>query len=269
MIIGGVAASLLGKPRFTADVDVVALIEDKKLPSLLKAAKRLGFETRIKDAVGFAQKNRVLLLKHTKTGINVDLSLGLLPFEIEAIGRSKRFKIANITFNLPTPEDLIIFKAVAHRPKDIEDIREIVKIHARVNKTFIKKTIIEFARALEMPELWEDIKTKQANLMMLGNIANYIIDLERQKIAKGKLSMEDQWILSRYNSTLRKVTELYDEYRIDEVIGEIERLFVQLSKDYIKLVRDRAGSDSAVLETLREVYLGILKMFSTICNHLN
>ncbi len=159
MIIGGVAASLLGKPRFTADVDAVALIEDKKLSNLLKVAKRLGFKARIKDAVEFAQKNRVLLFKHTKTGINVDLSLGLLPFEKEAIKRSKRFKIANITFNLPTPEDLIIFKAVAHRPRDIEDIAEIVKIHTKVNKKYIKKIVKEFARALEMPEIWQDIES--------------------------------------------------------------------------------------------------------------
>ncbi len=159
MIIGGVAASLLGKPRFTADVDVLVLIEDKELPNLLKVAKRLGFKARIKDAVEFAQKNRVLLLKHTKTGINVDLSLGLLPFEKEAIKRSKRFKIANVVFNLPTPEDLIIFKAVAHRPRDIEDIAEIVKIHTKVNKKYIKKITKEFARVLGMPEIWQDIES--------------------------------------------------------------------------------------------------------------
>lgn len=159
MIIGGVAASLLGKPRFTSDVDVVALIEDKELPNLLKVAKRLGFKARVKDAVEFAQQNRVLLLKHIKTDINVDLSLGLLPFEKEAIKRSKRFKIANITFNLPTPEDLIIFKAVAHRPRDIEDIRDIVKIHTKVDKKYIKKITKEFAHILEMPEIWQDIES--------------------------------------------------------------------------------------------------------------
>ena len=145
MLIGGVAASLLGKPRFTADIDAVALIEDEKLANLLKVAKRLGFKARIKDAVEFAQQNRVLLLKHIKTGINVDLSLSLLPFEREAIKRSKRFKIANITFNLPTPEDLIIFKAVAHRPRDIEDIREIIKIHTKVNKKYIPPMLASLA----------------------------------------------------------------------------------------------------------------------------
>jgi predicted nucleotidyltransferase len=158
MLIGGVAASLLGKPRFTADVDAVILIEDEKLANLLKLAKRLGFRPRIKDAVEFAQKNRVLLLNYTKTDINVDLALGLLPFEKEAIKRSKRYRIANITLNLPMPEDLIVFKAVAHRPIDIEDIREIVKINTKVNKKYIERIVKEFARALGMPKIWQDIK---------------------------------------------------------------------------------------------------------------
>jgi isoleucyl-tRNA synthetase len=112
---------------------------------------------------------------------------------------------------------------------------------------------------------WEDIKAKQGNLNMLSNIANYIIDLEKQDIPKGKLGIEEKWILSKYNSSLKRVTELFDRYRLDETIGEIESLFVSLSKDYIKLVRDKATTNSSVLETVREVYLGILKMFSTIC----
>ncbi len=65
----------------------------------------------------------------------MDLSLGLLPFEKQAIKRSKRFRIANIAFNLPTPEDLIIFKAVAHRPRDIEDIAEIARTRGVVFHT--------------------------------------------------------------------------------------------------------------------------------------
>ncbi len=31
MIIGGIVASLLGEPRFIADVDIVVLIEDKDI----------------------------------------------------------------------------------------------------------------------------------------------------------------------------------------------------------------------------------------------
>jgi hypothetical protein len=159
MIIGGIAASLLGKPRFTADVDVVILLEDDKdISTVLKLAKKFGFSPRIKNPVKFAQKNNVLLIRHIRSKINVDISLGFLPFEKDALKRRKLYKIKNLSFYLPAPEDLIIFKAVAHRPQDIIDIQQIINNNPKVDIKYIKKIINEFARVLEMPELWKDIE---------------------------------------------------------------------------------------------------------------
>jgi len=115
---------------------------------------------------------------------------------------------------------------------------------------------------------WEDIKVKQRNLILLDNIANYILDLEKQKPKKGKAGIEERWMISKYHSTLKRVSELFEEYRLDETIGEIESLYMQLSRDYIKFVRGKAGENSVVLGTLKEVYIGILKMFCTICPFL-
>ena len=42
VIIGGVAASLLGTPRLTADIDVLILLSTEHLPELLQAAKAEG-----------------------------------------------------------------------------------------------------------------------------------------------------------------------------------------------------------------------------------
>ena len=41
---------------------------------------------RIPDAIEFAHETRVLLLRHAPTGIDIDLSLGALPFEEELVG---------------------------------------------------------------------------------------------------------------------------------------------------------------------------------------
>lgn len=109
---------------------------------------------------------------------------------------------------------------------------------------------------------WEDIKVKQRNLLILMNTMNYLLDLERMKPKKGKLGIEEKWILSRYNSTLKDVTKLFDDYHLDETITEIENLFLTLSRDYIKYVRDKSTVNSVVLETLKEIYAGILKMFA-------
>lgn len=157
IIIGGVAASLLGQPRLTADVDVVLLLSIADLPVLLEAAAEEGLVPRIADALDFARRHRVLLLRHQESGINVDVSLGMLPFEVEAVERSTIYRVGPLELRLPMPEDLIVFKAVAHRPTDLEDIRVIIENHPYLDRERIRRWVKAFAEALEMPELWEDI----------------------------------------------------------------------------------------------------------------
>ena len=157
VIIGGVAASMLGTPRLTADVDAVLLLSVGRLPKLLEVAAELGLVPRIANAELFARRNRVVLLRHAESGISVDVSLGMLPFEEEVVARSIVHRIGDIELRLPTPEDLIVLKAVAHRPKDLLDIAEIFKSHPDLDRARIEGWVREFAAALEMPELWEDI----------------------------------------------------------------------------------------------------------------
>lgn len=157
MIIGGIAASLLGKPRFTADVDVVLLVSVMDIPQLIAAAAQEGLTPRITDAEGFAKQHRVLLLRHDASGIGVDISLGMLSFEIEAIERSQLHAVGTLNVRLPTPEDLIILKAVAHRSKDLLDIHTLIECHPDLDRERIERWVREFADALDMPELWEDI----------------------------------------------------------------------------------------------------------------
>jgi len=157
IVIGGVAASLLGKPRLTADVDVMVLLSLPDLPRLMAAASEEGFGFRIREAEEFARRHRVLLLRHQESGINVDVSLGALPFEVEAVERSVVHPIGSVAIRIPTPEDLIILKAVAHRPKDLLDIRAIIDSYPDLDRERIRSWVREFAQLLEMPELWADI----------------------------------------------------------------------------------------------------------------
>jgi hypothetical protein len=55
VLIGGLAVSQLGRPRLTADIDVLAYIEDDaRIQPLLQRASRSGFSPRIGDAEEFA-----------------------------------------------------------------------------------------------------------------------------------------------------------------------------------------------------------------------
>lgn len=158
IIIGGVAVSLLGRPRYTQDIDILVILENEKWGDLIDLLIQHGFVSRIDNALQFAQKNRVLLMKHAASGIDIDISFGALPFEEECISRSIKVKFGNINLPIPSPEDLIIMKAVAHRPRDLEDIRTIVDSNPDLDKKRIEKWVRAFADVLEMPEIWKDVK---------------------------------------------------------------------------------------------------------------
>jgi len=158
VILGGVATGFHGKPRFTVDVDAMVLASVNDIPQLLLFAKEEGIEPRIENVDGFARKNRVLLLRHTSSKVNIDISLGVLPFEEEAVERSVIHNLGTLSIRLPTPEDLIIMKAIAHRPKDLEDIRTIAEKYQTLDVERIKQWVSAFAEILEQPELWKQIE---------------------------------------------------------------------------------------------------------------
>lgn len=157
LVIGGIAVSLLGSPRFTADVDLVLLLSVSRLPDLIAVAAELGLAPRSPDAESFARRHRVLLLQHSASQVNVDISLGLLPFEEEAVARGTFVAVGGLELRLPTVEDLIILKAVAHRPKDLLDIQMLVETNPKLDLQRIESWVREFGEALESPQLWEDL----------------------------------------------------------------------------------------------------------------
>lgn len=159
LVIGGVAASLLGRPRLTQDVDVVVLLEEKRWEEFLKAGARFGFVPRIKDAFRFARRARVFLLNHKQSGVDVDIALAALPFEEETIRRAKWINVGGISLPLPTPEDLIIMKAVAHRPRDLADIESLLDAHPKLDLRRVRRWVREFSAALEMPDILKDLET--------------------------------------------------------------------------------------------------------------
>ena len=158
VILGGVATGFHGKPRFTVDVDAMVLASVNDIPQLLLFAKEEGIEPRIENVDRFARKNRVLLLRHTSSKVNIDISLGVLPFEEEAVERSVIHNLGTLSIRLPTPEDLIIMKAIAHRPKDLEDVRTIAEKYQTLDVERIKQWVSAFAEILEQPELWNQIE---------------------------------------------------------------------------------------------------------------
>jgi hypothetical protein len=158
VIIGGVAVSMLSKPRTTKDVDAVVWLPDHEAwPAFLLSGKPHGIVPRIPKALDFALGSRVLLLHHEASGVPIDLSMGALAFEENAVRRAVLTAVGDLRVPLPVPEDLLVMKAVAHRARDIADIESILRVHPVVDEAWLLSTVREFAEALDSPEILTDL----------------------------------------------------------------------------------------------------------------
>jgi hypothetical protein len=77
--------------------------------------------------------------------------------ELPIAPRATVVQIAGTTVPLPSPEDLVIMKAVAHRERDLHDIDGLLATHPDLDARRVRRWVRSFADALENPELYDDL----------------------------------------------------------------------------------------------------------------
>lgn len=60
MIVGGIAASILGRPRATRDIDALAVAPNEQWVKLLGSSKGHGILPRIENPLEFARRTKAL-----------------------------------------------------------------------------------------------------------------------------------------------------------------------------------------------------------------
>ncbi|HEV2271516.1 MAG TPA: DUF6036 family nucleotidyltransferase [Steroidobacteraceae bacterium] len=158
MIVGGIAASILGRPRATRDIDALAVARDDQWTQLLGSSEAHGIVPRIENPLEFARRTRVLLLRHTESGIDIDIILSGLPFEVEAVSRATAHDLSGVRVRLPQVEDLLIMKAIAHRPQDLRDIEGLLDVFPTANVESVRRWLRDFAAAADLPDLPEEFE---------------------------------------------------------------------------------------------------------------
>jgi hypothetical protein len=150
MIIGGLAVIAHGVPRATIDIDATVSAGLVDVDALLAALSAEGITGRIPDAAGFAREHQVLLVEHRRTGVPLDVTLAWLPFEQEAIGHALRVPFAGMSLPVPRAEDLVIYKLVAARPRDVDDAERLLLLHAdHVDLGRVRRLLEQFCQVLE------------------------------------------------------------------------------------------------------------------------
>ncbi len=147
MIIGGQAVLLYGEPRLTRDIDITLGINPERLKELLEVVQNLSLKPIPADIESFVQQTMVLPALDEETGIRVDFIFSFTPYETEAIKRAREIIILGQEVSFASPEDVIIHKIFAGRPRDLEDIRTILLKNPELDRKYIKNWLKEFDNA--------------------------------------------------------------------------------------------------------------------------
>lgn len=125
-LFGAQAAILHGASRLTADVDVTVALGAHTSQELVSTLRRESFVLRVEDVDAFVERTRVIPFRHEPSRIDLDVVLaGPGPEEL-FLARSEMRDVEGSTIPVARAEDVLVMKILAGRPKDREDVAQIL-----------------------------------------------------------------------------------------------------------------------------------------------
>ena len=157
-LMGGIAVRVYGIPRPTYDVDIMASVPRDALDGLYDAVEQAGYtvpETYrsglLDEVAGMPLvKFRLYLDDH---GVDVDLFLAETAYQRELLRRRRREAINDVSAWLASPEDLILLKLIAGRPRDYADIADIRFVQGQLDEDYLR----QWARELGVQDALERV----------------------------------------------------------------------------------------------------------------
>jgi len=157
IVIGGIAAGVLGRPRFTEDVDLLIFISKGKVKKLLKFFEKAGFEfdrNTIENTVLARGVFRIFF-----KGFYADFIINATDFGKKALKRAIEVELWGEKVKFPTPEDMLILKLIAGRKLDLIDAEEILLANKeKIDEQYLMKTAQEFCDETENMAVWKRLQ---------------------------------------------------------------------------------------------------------------
>ena len=143
-IMGGFAVRVYAIPRPTYDVDFTIAIDRQRLPELYDALEAEGFTVAEEfrrgwiDSIAGMPLIKSRLYFQEGEGIDVDVFLAESEFQKELLSRRRRDRLDDLTVCFVTAEDLILLKLIAHRPRDIADVTDILFTQGQLDVDYMR-----------------------------------------------------------------------------------------------------------------------------------
>jgi hypothetical protein len=142
-VMGGIAVRAYGIPRPTYDVDFTLAFPRERLQELYDAVERIGYTVPEAFRTGWVDQVSGLALVKFRwyregQGIDIDVFLAEAPYQQEVLKRRRRIQLDGLTTWLVSPEDLILLKLLAARPRDLADIGDVLFTQGQLDEAYLR-----------------------------------------------------------------------------------------------------------------------------------
>jgi hypothetical protein len=137
--------------RYTEDIDLTIDVAERGLKALVAPLRQAGFVPKV-TAESFAIETRIYPVRHTPTGWDLDLVLAGPGIEQRFLDQARRFPVGRYEIPVIAPEHLVALKILASRPKDLEDVRGLIRI-AQLDHATVEATLAELEAMLDQSDL--------------------------------------------------------------------------------------------------------------------
>lgn len=153
-LVGGLAVSAWALPRATRDADLWVDLEGKT-DELEQALVAAGFE--VPAMAEELEKFGVFRAQHQVTGVFVDLFNAVGPLGEAILDRRTSAVVAGHTTWLASAEDIAVLKAFSDRPRDFDDLVELLRIPS-LDVEYVSRWAAKLDASIETNEVSERVK---------------------------------------------------------------------------------------------------------------
>lgn len=122
----------------------------RRLPDVLRVAETLGLKPLV-DPEPFVTETMVLPCEDRASGMQVDFIFSFSDYEHQAIDRAVDVEVRGAKVRFISVEDLIVFKMIAGRPRDLEDVRQVALKNPHLDADYVRRWLQDFEAVVERP----------------------------------------------------------------------------------------------------------------------
>lgn len=147
IVTGGMAVLVWGRPRFTADIDIIVELKSDDIDGLatsLKTLSEAGYVDKETMQEALATNGEFNFIE-AKTGVKVDFwILKKEPFDLSRLRRQRAKNILGEKVYFISPEDLVLSKLkwyqISQSSRHLEDAESVLKISGKmIDVKYLKK----------------------------------------------------------------------------------------------------------------------------------